>query len=281
MQSVMFYDPYFERTIPELAFFGKPEVGDRGYTEFGAHMHRQIEMQYLISGSETFTVDGQKYLSDGSFVFIFPYQIHANHFNSDCQHISAIVNPNAFGSYTERLIDYRPLSPAVPLSALPDHFDSLIRYANDLFFDKTHPNRQELLHDAMTLIIGETLSAMTLVPRADDMGKQSIPAIGQIINYCVAHISDDLSLASVADALYLNKYYISKLFSSKLGITFSDFITNQRVYTVCESLASGTRPITEIAYECGFRNLSNFNRAFRSRTGMTPREYRDMHSGRA
>ena len=281
MQSVMFYDPYFERTIPELAFFGKPEVGDRGYTEFGAHMHRQIEMQYLISGSETFTVDGQKYLSDGNFVFIFPYQIHANHFNSDCQHISAIVNPNAFGSYTERLIDYRPLSPAVPLSALPDHFDSLIRYANDLFFDKTHPNRQELLHDAMTLIIGETLSAMTLVPRADDMGKQSIPAIGQIINYCVAHISDDLSLASVADALYLNKYYISKLFSSKLGITFSDFITNQRVYTVREKLTSGTRPITEIAYECGFRNLSNFNRAFRSRTGMTPREYRDAYSGRA
>ena len=281
MRNTLFYEPFFDSAIPDLWFPGKPKVGDRGYSECGTHMHRHIETQYLLSGSQTFTVDGEDYSSDGNFIFIFPYQIHSNHYNRDSQHISAIINPNAFGSYTERLIDYRPLSSAVPLSALPEHFDSLIRYANDLFFDKTHPNRQELLHDAMTLIIGETLSAMTLVPRADDMGKQSIPAIGQIINYCVAHISDDLSLASVADALYLNKYYISKLFSSKLGITFSDFITNQRVYTVREKLLSGTRPITEIAYECGFRNLSNFNRAFRSRTGMTPREYRDAYSGRA
>ena len=130
----------------------------------------------------------------------------------------------------------------------------------------------------MTLIIGETLSAMTLVPREEEMGNQSIQTIGYVINYCVSHISEDLSLSSVADALYLNKYYVSKLFSSKLGMTFSDFITNQRLYCVCERLTSGTRPIIEIAYECGFRNLSNFNRVFRARIGMTPREYRNSYS---
>ena len=281
MRNTLFYEPFFEDAVPDFWIPGKIKGGGRGYSECGAHMHRHIETQFLLSGSQTFTVDGQEYTSDGNFIFIFPYQIHSNHYNRDSRHMSSIINPNAFGSYTERLINYRPLSPAVPLSALPGHFESLIRYTNELYFDKAHPNRKELLHDAAALIIGEVLSAMTLVPRADDMGKQSIPAIGQIINYCVAHISDDLSLASVADALYLNKYYISKLFSSKLGITFSDFITNQRVYTVCERLTSGTRPITEIAYECGFRNLSNFNRAFRSRTNMTPREYRDRYSGRA
>ena len=281
MQNILFYESYFENAVPDFWVPGKNKGGGIGYSECGAHMHRHIETQFLLSGSQTFTVDGQEYTSDGNFIFIFPYQIHSNHYNRDSRHMSSIINPNAFGSYTERLINYRPLSPAVPLSALPGHFESLIKYTNELYFDKTHPNRIELLRDAAALIIGEVLSAMTLVPRADDMGKQSIPAIGQIINYCVTHISDDLSLASVADALYLNKYYISKLFSSKLGITFSDFITNQRVYTVCERLTSGTRPITEIAYECGFRNLSNFNRAFRSRTNMTPREYRDRYSGRA
>ena len=38
-----------------------------------------------------------------------------------------------------------------------------------------------------------------------------------------------------------------------------------------------SEPITEIAYECGFRNQSNFNRVFLARTGMTPREYRNSH----
>lgn len=39
-----------------------------------------------------------------------------------------------------------------------------------------------------------------------------------------------------------------------------------------------SEPITEIAYECGFRNQSNFNRVFLARTGMTPREYRNSRS---
>lgn len=278
MRNVTFYETFFENRIQELWFPGKPKVGDRGYSEFGPHMHRHIEFQYVLTGSEIFTVDGQEYSSDDNFIFIFPYQIHSNHFNRDSQHISGIVNPNAFESYTKLLTDYRPLSPAVPRSALPEHFDSLIRYTNDLSFDKNHPNQKQLLHDAMTLIIGETLSAMTLVPREEEMGSQSIQTIGYVINYCVSHISEELSLSSVADALYLNKYYVSKLFSSKLGMTFSDFITSQRIYTVCEKLTSGTRPIIEIAYECGFRNLSNFNRVFRARTGMTPREYRNSYS---
>ena len=87
MKNVMFYETYFDHYIPELWFSGKPKVGDRGYSEYGAHMHRHIEFQYLLTGSEIFTVDGEKYCSDDNFIFIFPYQIHSNHFNRDCQSI--------------------------------------------------------------------------------------------------------------------------------------------------------------------------------------------------
>ncbi len=277
MKHVMFYESGFEHSVPDLAFYGTSKIGDTGYAECGAHMHRHIELQLLLNGSETFFVDGQNYVSDGNFIFIFPYQIHANHLNPDCQHISAAINPNAFTCYTQILTTYRPLSPSIPLNKLPAHFDGLIRYANDLYFDRDHPNRELLLHDAMSLIIGETLSAMTLIPRSEDMSDRSLPTIGHLINYCVSHISEDLSLSSVADALYLNKHYISKLFSSKLNMTFIDFITNQRIHAVCERLTSSSDPIIQIAYECGFRNLSNFNRIFRKYTAMTPREYRNAN----
>ncbi|MBR5870088.1 MAG: helix-turn-helix transcriptional regulator, partial [Clostridia bacterium] len=87
-------------------------------------------------------------------------------------------------------------------------------------------------------------------------------------------------LSCVAEALYLNKYYISKLFSSTLNMSFVDFVANQRIHTVCERLTAESEPITRIAYECGFRNLSNFNRIFRHLTGMTPREYRNAYSSK-
>ncbi|MFQ9299360.1 MAG: helix-turn-helix domain-containing protein [Blautia sp.] len=42
----------------------------------------------------------------------------------------------------------------------------------------------------------------------------------------------------------------------------------------CEALRSTTRSVSEIAYDNGFRNLSNFNRQFRNKVGCTPQMYR-------
>ena len=280
MKNIIFYEPQFDRNIPELAFFGEPQIGFEGYSICGAHMHRHIEIQYLTSGSATFTVDGQRYPLEGNFLFIFPYQIHENDGSADCFHISAAVNPNAFPAYAETLMTCRPTNPCIPPECLPSHFEELLRYTNDLYFDTDAPNRDRLLHDAMSLIIGEALAAMTIVPYSEVMTNHSIPALGRIIHYCVSHIADDLSLSCVAEALYLNKYYISKLFSSTLNMSFVDFVANQRIHTVCERLTAESEPITRIAYECGFRNLSNFNRIFRHLTGMTPREYRNAYSSK-
>lgn len=89
------------------------------------------------------------------------------------------------------------------------------------------------------------------------------------------HLSDDLSLDAVADALFLDKYYISKLFPAKLGVGYVEFIRSQRIIKACELLVSTDHPITDISYDCGFRNQSTFNRVFRQMTGMSPREYRE------
>ena len=57
-------------------------------------------------------------------------------------------------------------------------------------------------------------------------------------------------------------------------MSFVDFISSQRVFNACQALTGSSKPITEIAYECGFRNQSTFNRVFREQTGVTPREFR-------
>ena len=115
---------------------------------------------------------------------------------------------------------------------------------------------------------------MTLVPRNSETGRNRIPAIGRVINYCVTHMGDDLSLDAVAKALFLDKYYISKLFPAKLGVRYVEFVRSQRISRACETLRSTDRAITDIAYDCGFMNQSTFNRVFREMTGMSPREYR-------
>lgn len=273
------YEPFFDLSVPDIAFFGEVGKGDLGYAPCDDHMHRHIEFHHILSGSETFIVDGDEFTvtdSPGGFVMIFPYQVHNNSVNTTCRHISGTISPEILRS-PDTLSKYRPASAYVPESALPPFFFDLLMWAGDLHLTMTDKNRaakKPLILGAARLIVDTALNAMTLVPRNSETGRNRIPAIGRVINYCVTHMGDDLSLDAVADALFLDKYYISKLFPAKLGVGYVEFVRSQRISKACEMLKSGDMSITDISYECGFRNQSTFNRVFREMTGMSPREYR-------
>ena len=87
-------------------------------------------------------------------------------------------------------------------------------------------------------------------------------------------MTEDLSLEALSKEFFLDRSYISRLFRKKLGISYVEFISAQRVSSACEMLSKTSKSITEIAYDCGFRNQSSFNRVFLAQRGMTPTEYR-------
>jgi len=86
----------------------------------------------------------------------------------------------------------------------------------------------------------------------------------------------DLSVSAVAASLNVTPRYVQRLFEAD-GTTFSDFLTNQRLARahrmLCEPQTSQSA-ISNIAYDVGFGDLSYFNRRFRRRYGLTPREVR-------
>jgi AraC-like DNA-binding protein len=87
---------------------------------------------------------------------------------------------------------------------------------------------------------------------------------------------DDLSVSTVAARQGVSPRYIQALFEDE-GTTFSQFVRDQRLQRVHHRLADPQllhRPISEIAFETGFGDLSHFNRAFRRRYGMTPSDVR-------
>jgi AraC-like DNA-binding protein len=86
----------------------------------------------------------------------------------------------------------------------------------------------------------------------------------------------DLSVGGVAASLNVTPRYVQRLFEAD-GTTFSDFLTNQRLARAHRLLGepqTGPSAISTIAYDVGFGDLSYFNRRFRRRYGMTPREVR-------
>ena len=97
--------------------------------------------------------------------------------------------------------------------------------------------------------------------------------IGAVIEYMLANVHD-VRMATAAGMVGMNESTFSRHFKKMTGANFVDCARKIRIAKACTLLEYGDLGVTEICFECGFQNISNFNRTFRREKGMTPREYR-------
>jgi len=89
------------------------------------------------------------------------------------------------------------------------------------------------------------------------------------------HLADEsLYLRQVAQAVHLTPSAFSRFFQRMAGRSFVDHVNELRVARAARLLAETDRSVAEIAFACGFGNLANFNRRFRERKHMSPRDFR-------
>ena len=98
--------------------------------------------------------------------------------------------------------------------------------------------------------------------------------ITKACKYIEENISQKISLAEVAALVNMSESAFSHFFKKKTGISFITYVNNLRVAKACDLLASTSLSASEICYDCGFNNKSNFIRIFTKRKNMTPIEYR-------
>ena len=97
-----------------------------------------------------------------------------------------------------------------------------------------------------------------------------INTIKRIVN---EHL-DNVTLESVSKEIYMNPFYISKLFKQKTGINFADYVTDCRMKKAVDLLNDYNCRIYEISEAVGYSNPKNFARTFKQYYGITPSEYR-------
>lgn len=91
--------------------------------------------------------------------------------------------------------------------------------------------------------------------------------------YVEEHFGENISLAGVADALYLNKNYLSELFKKEVGINFTDYLTEVRIENAKKILREECLSVEEAGIRTGYPNTSYFIQLFKRQTGMRPTEY--------
>ena len=93
-------------------------------------------------------------------------------------------------------------------------------------------------------------------------------------NYLDEHYAGNISLESVADSIALSAPYLSRLFSSQIGKTFIDYLTDLRIAKACQLLREGKLSIKEVSSAVGYSDPNYFSRIFKRVIGKTPSEFR-------
>lgn len=294
-------------------FSKNPDSLDIYYRKSGhisPNLHQQIEFVYILYGTLALGIGTELFhMEKGDFAVIFPGQIHHTQVFDDpenCASMYLLAPPLLAGSFQELLKTRVPVSPLI--KAADVHED--IRYAlHALYRDQTASERlagsagpktpaaareaakaagsaglkmpaaaadneiRSTIHAAfIQLLLCRTLPLLSLKDREESPG---MDLAARVSSYLEDHFRENITLSSLARALYVSPYSVSRIFSSAFRTNFNGYLNDIRVEYVCEMLRRTDKSVTEIYEDAGFESQRTFNRAFRERMRMSPREFRE------
>ncbi len=142
-------------------------------------------------------------------------------------------------------------------------FDSFLEFQS-LLFDLSISHNQHLL---------------TNVSFQDGNDFHNSERIEKIYNYIRDNFTKKMMLNEAAAILNMSVVSFSRLIKQRTGKSFIEFVNEIRLGNATRLLIETGKSVSEVCYESGFNNISNFNRTFRKKQGCTPSEFRVSFNG--
>jgi len=246
---------------------------------YPAHLHKQLELVLVLDGCIDIMIEQQTYtLHAGDISLTFPNLIHASSTTDTSKVLFVLFDASFLSDYTYEFTKFRPACPVLNKDSLCLTARQSLVFLTEAatlntdtaLEDIPEKNRRSMLKGMLLIVLSDILSHMQL--NFSDRLNSDISQ--KILTHIDQHITEELSLGTVARALGLNKYYLSHIFSNRLKLSFTEYIASKRLELACQLLKDSALPITDIAYEAGFTSTRSFYRHFRASHGCSPAEYR-------
>jgi len=254
------FHPEFEINYIKNAAGGKRIVGDH----IGEIEERELVMvgPNLYHGWENYHNSGKELLHE--ITIQFPRELFTEeHLNRNILKpiLELFHNANRGIKFSEETI--RMVEPKLKLLSQKRGFDSYLTF-HSLLYDLAISRDQQLLTN------------MSFHRQNDFHNSERIE---KVYKYVKDNYAQKLKLDDAAKMVNMSVISFSRLIKQRTGKTFIDFVNEIRLGYATRWLIESNKSISEICFECGFNNISNFNRAFKKRQGCTPSEFRVNFTG--
>jgi AraC-like DNA-binding protein len=255
------------------------------------HVHPDYELNYFenIEGALRIVGDSTEETQNKDLVLI-PGGIehaYANHHcrNSNISEISiqfnismfdSVINKSLFKSIQEM---FKSASKGLVFSqemidqVLPE-LNSLSNNSADAFY-----NLLQLLRILKLLSLDKKARVLNAVA-AGERGERDI--FGERLNafmfYLHENYRQEITLSEAASVVNMSEASFARFLKKSTGKSFVDTLNDIRISEALKKLVESHETIVDICHDCGFNNLSNFNRAFKRRKNMTPSKYREQNT---
>lgn len=129
----------------------------------------------------------------------------------------------------------------------------------------------EVLHILSTSKDTKVLSSP---PSANYNEKRESRRISMIMSYIKDHYQEEIKLPKVAKMVNMSESAFSHYFKKRTNQSFTSYLLDYRLGVVTKLLTETNMPVSEISFAAGFNSISNFNRAFKKKHGMSPKEFK-------
>ena len=133
-----------------------------------------------------------------------------------------------------------------------------------------------ILHDLSASRNMRTLSDVSF--KNNESFSYNSRRIESVMHHMQKNFDKEILLGDVAKIAGMTEVAFSRFFRTRTGNTFIDTLNEVRLGHASRLLIDTTQSITEIAYKCGYNNISNFNRHFKKKKHCTPKEFRRSYS---
>ena len=263
-------------------------IADRRKSEFTypMHCHKEFELNFVINapGVQRIVGDSAEVIGDYDLVLITSPDLEHVWEQHDCiskdvreitiqfspQFMKTLLATNQFARVS-KMFDKAQNGLCFPVSAIMKVYSILDKLSDTKGFYAVTSFLTLLYELSMFTDEARVLSSSSFAKIEQHSDSRRVQKVQDYIN---KHYKEEIRLGQLADMVGMTEVSFSRFFKLRTGKTLQDYITDIRLGYALRMLIDTTMSIAEICYESGFNNLSNFNRIFKKKKMVSPKDFR-------